>query len=159
MKKLLLSICLLLALCFVLTGCKPIVNAEFVRTYYTSDGENNKCTIVRSTKELDDYHQTAKNVELLNKDAQYARTIEKYDSAFFEKNLLVAVVLIDPSGSIRHKVSKASIVGNTLLLEIQDITPVICTDDMAEWTVFLELSKEYETIDEVKVERIAKGAN
>lgn len=152
MKKL-LPLCLII-LCLILTSCAANFHAECVRTYYTG-GQNEHFAIVHSTEELHNFSQTEKDLFPLTEFSP----AQKYDEAFFENHIVVIVILEDPSGSIRHKVTKASVTDKTLTLQIQDISPRVCTDDMAAWVVFVELDKEYENVSEVKIERVRKIVN
>ena len=69
-------------------------------------------------------------------------TMPVYDDAFFAAHCLAIVLLEEPSGSIRHDVTKAVHIENTVTISIDRIRPGMGTTDMAQWHIFVELPKE-----------------
>ena len=130
--------------------------AQYIRTDGYIDGEKYpKIVWITSVSEIEEYYNA-------NKDKYYLESIEnpysdqtigfqdavkKYNDSFFEDHDLLFVILEEGSGSIRHEVTGVKMVptqDNHLSLqpEIDIITPECGTDDMAEWHIMIELSKE-----------------
>ncbi|MCL2816671.1 MAG: hypothetical protein FWD23_18890 [Oscillospiraceae bacterium] len=68
--------------------------------------------------------------------------IEKYTDTFFEENFLLIILVNEGSGSVRHeveRVDKNDIIINRLLPG----NDIQMTDDMAEWHIIIELSRDY----------------
>ena len=63
---------------------------------------------------------------------------EKYDSEYFKDQILVAVLLEEGSGSIRHEVERIGVDSGELWVEIKSIVPEACTADMAWWHILIE---------------------
>jgi len=89
--------------------------------------------VFRSEEELKNYleNETYQSEELLN-------ACEKYDAEYFENRLLIAVLLEEGSGSIRHEVESVSVDYGNLVIEINTIVPEVGTCDMAWWHIFVE---------------------
>lgn len=69
--------------------------------------------------------------------------ITSYEQDYFQNNYLIFVLLEEPSGSIRHKVSNIEKTGDERLsISIDRLVPELGTDDMAQWHIILELSRE-----------------
>ena len=66
---------------------------------------------------------------------------DKYDEEFFEENALILVVLENGSGSIRQKVTSVKTSDSSTWVRIKNIVPEICTDDMANWHLFITVPK------------------
>ncbi len=126
--------------------------AQYIRTNGGADGIHYPIvTVIRSVKELNDYYLEYKNTfDLERKDKVYSDTTigfpdacEKYDAAYFEKQVLILVVLEEGSGSIRHEVTR---VGTTedgaFAVFMESNAPEICTDDMAQWHIIIEIDAE-----------------
>lgn len=107
--------------------------------------------IIHSVQELNDYYNTwHDDFDLERKDKVYSDTTigfldacDQYDEAFFEKNYLIFVVLEEGSGSIRHEVrSVQQTADKKISISIDRKVPEVGTDDMAEWHIILELSRD-----------------
>jgi hypothetical protein len=69
---------------------------------------------------------------------------EEYPDDFFTNNYLVIVEFVETSGSIRHKVERINENGDIV---ISCLLPEYGTDDIAAWSIIIELSKD------VKIEK------
>ena len=121
--------------------------------YIRTDGGNESSkyptyVIIHSRDELEQYYDSNKEVyDLEHHEQVYSDTtigfldaIEQYDDAFFADRDLIILVLEEGSGSIRHEVNGIRpYYDNTLQLTVRRITPEVCTDDMAQWHLFLEV--------------------
>lgn len=68
---------------------------------------------------------------------------EIYNEEYFENKVLLLITLYEGSGSLRNKIDKVSYNGKSLEVVIENLSPVWCTDDIAYWTIFVELDKDY----------------
>ena len=72
----------------------------------------------------------------------FADAVKTYDDAFFSDRLLLLLCTQETSGSIRHRIKDTPISGGGLSVVVEAIVPEIGTDDMADWFIMLELSRE-----------------
>lgn len=107
--------------------------------------------IIDSVQKLRDYCNTWHEIfDLDRKETAYSDTTigfldacDKYDAAFFETNFLIFVLLEEGSGSIRHEVrSVVQTEEQKLQISVDRIVPECGTDDMAQWHIMLELSRD-----------------
>lgn len=124
--------------------------ARYVRTNGYVDGASYPVVaLIESKEELDAYCEAnAGRYDLARHDATYAdQTIgfldacDRYDEAYFDGGRnLVLILLEEPSGSIRHKITdvRRNEKGEWVV-SIDRIVPECGTADMAEWHLFLEL--------------------
>ena len=148
---------------FVLIACTMLVafksqdtTTKLIRTNYVS-GTHGKTYIIESKQELEEYIKTNMDVHgLQHKEKVYEDTtigfvdaVEEYDEEYFKEKTLVIVLLTESSGSIRHKVTKASVKDGTMEIKIKRVVPEIGTCDMAGWHVLVETEKV--SIDEIMV--------
>lgn len=133
-------------------ACK--FKAQYSRTNGYHEGvEYPIVKIIRSVDELKAYYEANQGrYHLGRKDAAYANepigfldACDRYDEAYFEEQMLILVLLEEGSGSVRHEVKSVELTeedGKTqMTIRIDSITPDICTDDMAEWHIFIEPEK------------------
>lgn len=134
-------------------------NAQYIRTNGYSDGEVYPKTLwITSPAELEAYYELNKDKYDLGSRANpgsdqtlgFADAIKAYDSAFFESNDLILVVLEEGSGSIRHEVTAVELLPSIydrvryfIQPYIKRVVPEVGTADMAEWHIMIEVSKEY----------------
>ena len=126
--------------------------AQYIRTNVSGDcAIFPSVRIIHSFQELKDYYNTWHEIfDLERKEKIYADTTigfldacDQYDEAFFEKNFLVFVLLEEASGSIRHAVSGVEQTGDQKLsISVDRKVPEVGTDDMAQWHIILELSRD-----------------
>ena len=148
---------------FVLIACTMLVafksqdtTTKLIRTNYVS-GTHGKTYIIESKQELEEYIKTNMDVHgLQHKEKVYEDTtigfvdaVEEYDEEYFKEKTLVIVLLTESSGSIRHKVTKASVKDGVMEINITKKTPEIGTCDMAGWHVLVETEKV--EIEEIRV--------
>jgi hypothetical protein len=69
-------------------------------------------------------------------DTKFLDAIDKYSNDYFTSKFLVIVRLVEPSGSIGHKVEKIDKNGDIV---IQRLMPEMGTADMAAWSILIEL--------------------
>lgn len=78
---------------------------------------------------------------------------EVYNDEYFEDNILVLILVEEGSGSIRRRVTDVTKQNGSLEIGVDVLTTGWGTDDMAYWTLFIELDKSFEvTYDKVTVE-------
>ena len=133
--------------------------------YIRTDGGNESSqypsyVIIHSRDELEQYYDNYKEIYDLEHHGQvYSDTtigfldaIEQYDDAFFADRDLIILVLEEGSGSIRHEVNGIRpYYDNTWQLTVRRITPEVCTDDMAQWHLLIEVQKNLIAEDETIV--------
>ena len=128
--------------------------AQYIRTDGYSEGRNYPYhVVINSKEELQAYYEANKKLfDLERKEEVYSDTTigfldacDKYDDTYFERQNLVLIVLEEGSGSIRHEITDvrnrwdengASLGWN---ITINRIIPEVCTDDTAQWHLFLEV--------------------
>lgn len=107
--------------------------------------------LIHSLQELEAYYSKwHEDFDLEHKEAVYPDTTigfldacDSYDGAFFEENYLVFVLLEEGSGSIRHEVRSVSLTSDDQIgISIDRKVPEVGTDDMAQWHIILELSRD-----------------
>ena len=137
--------------------------AQYIRTNgYTEAFEYPSIRIMDSQQDLSDYYNTWHEVFDLERREQvysdstigFLDACDRYDEAFFETHYLIFVLLEEPSGSIRHQVqSVEQTQDEKLSISIDHQVPEACTDDMAQWHIILELSREdlVESPDDVEL--------
>ncbi len=134
-------------------GSTPIsFIAKPVRTNGYSDSIKYPAVVVISSlQQLNDYYSAHKEVFDLERKEIYfpgpselgfLNLYDQYDEAFFEENYLIFTILEEGSGSIRHNVESVALTSDgKLSVFIRSIVPEVCTDDMAEWHIILELQR------------------
>lgn len=132
------------------TAIPFIVNP--VRTnVYTDEMKYPTVKVVNSVQDLKDYYNDNKDVfDLERKDTVYSEMPKgfldvcgKYDEAYFKNNYLIFVILEAGSGSIRHDIENVVLNGDgKLSVSIKSIVPEVCTADMAQWHIILELGRD-----------------
>lgn len=147
---------ILLLLCVLLTSCAEsdnvIATAEptettaekfFERTwvwgaqYVRTDGYKEQ--------EHYPYVTVIDSAELLSEYCDFESLQENctgYDEAFFEEWFLTMVLLEEPSGSINHEVLKVEQADDKTAIFIKRIIPQVCTDDMAQWHIIVQLKRD-----------------
>lgn len=126
-------------------------SAQYIRTNGDMDSGKPQVEIMGSVQALQDYYTNYREkFDLERKEHVYADTTigfldacDRYNEAFFEKNYLVFVRLEEGSGSIGHAVVGVEQAGEkNLSIYIKRKIPEVCTDDMAQWHIMLELSRD-----------------
>ena len=122
--------------------------AQYIRTNgYHEEVEYPLVKIIRSVEELNNYYDANKEkYDLERKGKVYSDTTigfldacDRYDEAYFEKQILIMVLLEEGSGSIRHKVNSLSMVDDDKwIIVIETVAPDVGTDDMAAWHILIE---------------------
>lgn len=121
---------------------------QYIRTDgYHEDVAYPVVRIIRSIDELYSYYNANKEkYDLDRKEKVYADSTigfldacNKYDEAYFEKQILVMVLLEEGRGSIRHNVQSFSKGDDGIYyVNIDTIVPEMSTDDMGEWHILVE---------------------
>ena len=76
----------------------------------------------------------------------------KYDSSFFESNILIALLIEEPSGSIRHEINSIKEGNNTITFGITREVPEIGTTDMAQWHILISMPSHLYNNQNIDVE-------
>ena len=139
-------------------------DAQYIRTDgYHSDAKYPKVTVIKSADELEEYYNANKDLYFLDHvDKVYSDTTkgfidacEKYDDEYFEENILLLVLLEEGSGSIRHEIKSLKAYRGNVEIDIAVTCPEVCTEDMAEWHIIIELDRDcgIDYNDNIKVNR------
>lgn len=133
------------------TGTEVKWHAQYIRTDGSGAVLFPSIQIIHSLQQLQDYYSTWHEVfDLERKDKVYSDTTvgfldacDRYDETFFEKNYLIFVLLEEGSGSVRHEVSSIrQTEDEKIAISVDRKVPEAGTDDMAQWHIILELSRD-----------------
>lgn len=166
------SLCFLAALAFcsaVLSGCvapaaSPVMPSprptaispqiagdqlSFSARYYRTDGyvagkDYPVVTLIQSKEDAKAYYEANKGTYRMEGPTPgLADALLGYDDAYFRDHLLIVVLLEEPSGSIRHKVTGVVQTDDRTRVLIQRTRPDgAATADMAEWHILVEIGKQ-----------------
>lgn len=135
--------------------------AQYIRTDggYERD-DLSALHIIRSGDELNTYYQNYKDIYQFDRDGEHSflAACEKYDAEYFEKQILLMVIVEEPSGSNRHKVKNISTVYGKTTVEIDRLLPESGDDDMAAWHIIIEPEAGFEATEE-NIEILLDGKN
>ncbi len=139
---------------------KPLgFNAQYVRTDgYQKSAEYPQVAVICSTDQLQAYMEADTVYNLLNAQ-DFTDACRHYDSAYFAEQSLILIVLQEPSGSNRHKVTGVSLKEKELIIEIDRLVPEMGTDDMAQWHIMVELQAGISVSDPESVTVMIDGEN
>ena len=113
-------------------------SARYYRTNGSVDGKTPVVTLIQSTQEAKAYNDANKGTYAM---PSYA--LDRYDDAFFRDGVLVVVLLEEPSGSYRHKVTDVVRTDDRTKVMIRRIKPDgAATADMAQWHIVVVLSRK-----------------
>jgi hypothetical protein len=122
--------------------------AQYIRTNgYHEDVDYPVVTVIESVDALNTYYEENQDRYDL---AQWDVT-DRYDEAYFTENVLLLVLLEEGSGSNRHEVTAVMKQDDGMEIAIDRILPEIGTADMAEWHIFIEVTKSDYAPGEMKV--------
>ncbi len=143
--------------------------SEYIRTDIYCEGIPYPVVkVIRSVEELNAYYNSNKNVyDAAHEGEEYSDTaagfediFKRYDETYFQKQMLVMVVLEEGSGSIRHNVDRVELgEDGKLYISISSIVPEIATDDMAWWHVLIEPERGVNVASESDVIVYLDGVN
>ena len=112
------------------------INVQYKRCYCTpSNNFDGKISFLNSAEEVG---------TLLNSQG------EQYDDEWFNTHKIMVITITEPSGSIRHEVTELT----NQYVKINRLYPLVMTDDMAEWNIYLELDKDARIKDDFKINLI-----
>ena len=144
-------------------------DAQYIRTDGYREGVRYPIvTVIHSPEELNAYYETNKDIYSLERrtgtiysdsTVGFLDACDKYGAEYFEDRILVLVLLEEGSGSVRHKVEGVSSSDGELQIDIKTIVPEICTDEMAEWHIFIEPEAGVDVSDEDAVTVFLNGRN
>ena len=142
---------------------------QYIRTDGYHDGvEYPIVKIIRSVNELNSYYNENKEKYSLERreDPASDSTIgfldacDKYNAEYFEKQILVMVLLEEGSGSTRHNVDNVKLGSDgKLYVNIRSIVPEVGTCDMAEWHILIEPETNVDIASESDVVVYMDGVN
>ncbi len=121
-----------------------IYPAVYVRTDGTSDATYPHLITISTREELEKYtsdNETVYDFETNSYSVSFYDTVTKYDTAFFENNSLIIVLLAEPSGSYTHSNRGFSESDGGYTLNLIRFIPSDGTDDTATWHIFFEIPK------------------
>ena len=144
MKKLMVLSIIFVALsaftCSSRIGDEIPFNAQYIRIQYFYPHLQNAITIITSTNQLKQYYNEHQISAWNGQGGELSdRAVSEIDS-FFANHFIVAINLVEGSGSIRHKVENIDTNGEIL---IKRLLPEGGTDDMAAWSIMIELSNTF----------------
>ena len=110
--------------------------------------------IIRSANEMSRYlkNETHMSEELVS-------ACEKYNADYFNKQILIIVLLEEGSGSVRHEVEKVGSDNTHAVIQIKSIAPEVGTCDMAWWHILIEPEAGIQIADEEDVTVFLGGRN
>jgi len=127
--------------------------ANYIRTDgYHDDVKYPQVSVIRDRDALDAYYNANKDLYSLGRNpdpgSDYTKgfldACDSYDAGYFAQKYLVALLLQEGSGSIRHSVESVSYRTNgTLGVSVLREVPEVGTADMAQWHILLEISRDY----------------
>lgn len=122
-------------------------SVQYIRTDgHCEDCEYPHTAVIRSQQELYDYYTENKYDYGLWNDwdssVSFINAADKYDSAFFEDNALLLVLMPENSGSYRHRATDISEQDGTVTVNVERLAPEIFTDDTAMWHIIIEQPKD-----------------
>lgn len=154
---------------------KQMEKIDFDVQYIRTDGfpeymEYPAVKIIRSVDELNTYYEENKekyNLERRENPASdytigFLDACDKYDAEYFENQILVMVLLEEPSGSYRHKVEQVGIYGEdekNMVIDISSLIPEVGTCDMALWHILIEPEAGITVANEDEVKVFRDGKN
>lgn len=119
--------------------------SDYPETQYPS------ITVLSSRAELEKYTgENESNYDFSSSwnSISFYNAVTKYDTAYFEKNSIIMIVLFSPSGSYTHSVDNISLgEGDEYTVNIIRFTHEADTDDVAMWHLFIEVPKESPVLD------------
>ena len=131
------------------------VNYSYAVQYIRADGgyehdQDSVIHVVRSKKELDNYYDAMRDIYQLDyaENMSFVEACEKYDADYFKNQILLMVILEEPSGSNRHKVQKISESDGRTSIEIDRIIPECGDDDVASWHILIEPEAGFDAVEE-----------
>jgi len=126
-------------------------NVQYIRTDGYAEGAKYPMVyILRTPEMLEEYYQGNRDrYDLAPRETVYADSsigfadaITQYDAAWFAEHDLLMVVLEEGSGSIRHEVYAITETPEKWIIDIASIEPEVCTADMAQWHILIEVEKD-----------------
>lgn len=118
------------------------LTVEYIRTNgYYEDIEYPLVFVIKDKDQLESYFNEKKDKYNMESDDEgsFSSRISKYDSSFFESNILIALLIEEPSGSIKHEVNSIEEENNTITFGITREVPEIGTTDMAQWHILISM--------------------
>lgn len=143
----------------------PVNAVAYSAQYIRTDGYHEEISypvvkIIRSVDELNAYYEANKELYSLE---GFLDACDKYDAAYFEKQILVMVLLEEGSGSNRHEVKQVGFTEtdgkNEMIVEIDSIVPEVGTCDMAQWHILIEPEAGMDVASEADVTVLLDGVN
>ena len=154
---------------------KNMTKVDFEAQYIRTDGYHEEIEypvvkIIRSVDELNSYYEENKELYSLERRENPASdstigfldACDKYDAAYFEKQILIMVLLEEGSGSNRHEVKQAGFYGedeNKMMIDITSLIPEVGTCDMALWHILVEPEAGIDVSGEEAVKIFLDGEN
>ena len=126
-------------------------NVQYIRTDGYAEGVKYPMVyILRTPEMLEEYYQgnrdrydlSPRKTVYADSTIGFADAITQYDAAWFAEHDLVMVVLEEGSGSIRHEVYAITETPEKWSIDITSIEPEVCTADMAQWHILIEVEKD-----------------
>ncbi len=131
---------------------RPSFSAQYIRTNgFHSEVTYPIITVIRSVEALNTYYEQNKDAYALESRSGpvpsdstigFLDAIESLDDSFFQKNVLILVLLEESSGSNRHQVQEIIQEEQATRIRIGRKVPPIGTTDMAQWHILIEVEKK-----------------
>jgi len=117
-------------------------NDQYLRVSWREELDASAAVILGSPEELADYLARFPGDDL-------SALSENYDESFFETGRLLALVVTEPSGSIRHELAFQGLLQDQVTVE--RLVPEEVTDDMAAWLILAEVDATFSAGHTLKV--------
>ncbi len=126
-------------------------DVQYIRTNgYVEWADYPMVYIFNTPEMLTEYYEASRDLyDLAPRETVYADSsigfadaMVQYDAAWFAEHDLVMVVLEEGSGSIRHEVYAITETPEKWSIDITSIEPEVCTADMAQWHILIEVEKD-----------------
>ena len=117
-------------------------NDRYLRVTWREELEDSHGVILGSPEELAHYLARFPGDDLSDLTAAY-------DGSYFETGRLLALVVTEPSGSIRHTLAFRGLLWDRVTVERQ--VPAECTDDLAAWLILAEVEAPFDSGHTLKV--------
>ena len=115
-------------------------NMQTFRTEPRQDYElENKIRVINNIDELYSFYEKFDENYRMGELKEYIENIER---SFFERRTMIAMVVVENSGSIRHRLNDLYLREGKLIVDISRIVPAMGTADMATWTILIDFPND-----------------
>ncbi|MFA5341466.1 MAG: hypothetical protein WC332_06800 [Clostridia bacterium] len=127
---------------------------EYARTNgYHNDMLYPYIKVIKNEETLLEYYKNQKNRYSMESDDEnsFKTIILDYNESYFENNVLVIILIEEPSGSIRHEIESVNVNDNSIIFGIKSIVPEMGTTDMAQWHILISIPSDLFHDEDIEV--------